>query len=74
MLKSCEVASPGASTPGRLSPPSVAVLGVAQVTVAAAEVAVVDGIGFLNALKNAGVPKVSVRAMARTYPVINGPC
>ncbi len=52
----------------RLPTPAVVVLEAAEAEVAAAPSAavVVVGIGLLKASKNAGVPKVSVRAMART--------
>lgn len=52
----------------RLPTPAVVVLEAAEAEVAAAPSAAVAvvGIGRLKASKNAGVPKVSVRAMART--------
>jgi len=52
----------------RLPTPVVMVLEATEGAAAAIPRAAVgvDGIGFLKVSKNAGVPKVSVRAMART--------
>jgi hypothetical protein len=58
----------------RLSGPAAVMLEAADADVAASPVAavVMVGIGPLKASKNAGVPKVSVRAMAKTCHVVSG--
>lgn len=58
----------------RLSTPAFVVLEAAEADVAAAprDAVAVDGIGFLKASKNAGVPKVSVRAIASTCYAVSG--
>ena len=66
----------GGSMSVRLSTPPTVVLEVAEAVVAAIPRAavVLAGTGLLKASKNAGVPKVSVRAMANTYHPVNKTC
>lgn len=60
----------------RLSTSPTVVLEVAEAVVAAIPRAavVLAGIGLLKASKKAGVPKVSVRAMANTYHTVSETC